>query len=145
MTETSLLSHARTHVDDAGIATVTMANAGVLNILGTPVIQDLTRAIAGLAQRDDVRVLVVRGESDRAFVAGADISEMSRLDNTSGQAFISGLAGLCDAVRHFPTPVITRIPGWCLGGGLEFALACDLRIASDNAEFGMPELTSSPA
>lgn len=139
MTETSL-PHARTHVDDSGIATVTMANAGVLNILGTPVIRDMTQAISGLAERDDVRVLVVRGESDRAFVAGADIGEMSRLDNASGQAFISGLAGLCDAVRHFPTPVIARIPGWCLGGGLEFALACDLRIATDDAQFGMPEV-----
>ncbi|KOF53164.1 MULTISPECIES: enoyl-CoA hydratase [unclassified Achromobacter] len=134
------LPHARAALDGDGIATLTIAQAGALNILGTPVIQDLRRALAALREAPAVRALVVRGESDRAFVAGADIAEMAALDEESARAFISGLRGLCDDVRLFPAPVIARIPGWCLGGGLEFALACDLRVCSENAQFGMPEV-----
>src|SRR5262249_39921389 len=65
--------------------------------------------------------------------------EMAALTRESAEVFISGLRGLCDALRHFPVPVIARMPGWCLGGGLELALACDIRIAADNAQLGMPE------
>ncbi|WP_156329916.1 enoyl-CoA hydratase [Achromobacter piechaudii] len=132
--------HAAVQIDAAGIATLTMQDAGVLNILGTPVIDGLRQALAHLRDDDSVRVLVLRGSGDRAFVAGADIAEMAALNEASAQRFISNLRDLCNAVRHFPVPVIARIPGWCLGGGLEFALACDLRICSDEAQFGMPEV-----
>lgn len=140
MTSSFTNAHARVDIDPAGIATLTIIDAGVLNILSTPVIDGLRKALSTLASRDEVRVLILRGESDRAFVAGADIAEMAQLDRTKGERFISNLRGLCDAVRQFPTPVIARIPAWCLGGGMEFALACDLRIAADDAQFGMPEV-----
>ena len=122
--------HASADIDAAGIATLTMQDAGVLNILSTPVINGLREALGHLREDDSVRVLVLRGASDRAFVAGADIAEMAALDEPSARKFISNLRDLCNAVRHFPVPVIARIPGWCLGGGLEFALACDLRICA---------------
>ena len=134
------LRHATLSIDDAGITTVGIANAGPLNLLGSAVINDLTAAFAALHRRTDVRVVILRGTGDRAFVAGADIQEMSTLDRPSGEAFISGLRNLCHAVHHFPVPVIARIPGWALGGGMELAMACDMRIAADDAQFGMPEV-----
>ncbi|SPA18793.1 Putative enoyl-CoA hydratase/isomerase [Cupriavidus taiwanensis] len=132
--------HAGVEIDARGIATVTIREAGSLNILSTPVIASLTRAIEALATQDALRVLVLRGTGDKGFIGGADIKEMAALDRASAEAFISGLRRLCDAVRHLPVPVIARMPGWCLGGGLELALACDLRIAADTAQLGMPEV-----
>lgn len=139
-TRSFTVPHARAEIEASGIATLTMQDAGVLNILSTPVIDGLREALAQLRDDDAVRVLVLRGASDRAFVAGADIAEMAALDEQKARTFISNLRDLCNAVRHFPVPVIARIPGWCLGGGLEFALACDLRISADDAQFGMPEV-----
>jgi enoyl-CoA hydratase len=132
--------HAVVEVDTAGIATVCIQGAGKLNLLSTPVITGLRDAVAALAADARVRVLVLRGDGDRAFVAGADIKEMGALDPASARDFIDNLRQLCDGVRLFPTPVIARIPGWALGGGLELAAACDLRIASNRAQFGMPEV-----
>jgi len=65
---------------------------------------------------------------------------MANLDQASAEKFITGLRDLCEAVRAFPAPVIARMPGWCLGGGLEVAAACDFRIAAHDAKFGMPEV-----
>ncbi|BDB28571.1 enoyl-CoA hydratase/isomerase family protein [Cupriavidus sp. P-10] len=140
MSETIQEQYAGVDIDARGIATVTIRDAGSLNILGTPVIASVTRAIEALAANDAVRVVVLRGTGDKGFIGGADIKEMAALDRASAQAFISGLRRLCDAVRHCPAPVIARMPGWCLGGGLELALACDIRIAADNAQLGMPEV-----
>jgi len=140
MSESIQEQHAGVDIDARGIATVTIRDAGSLNILGTPVIASATRALEALAANDAVRVVVLRGTGDKGFIGGADIKEMAALDRASAQAFISGLRRLCDAVRHCPAPVIARMPGWCLGGGLELALACDIRIAADNAQLGMPEV-----
>jgi enoyl-CoA hydratase len=134
------LLHASVAIDDAGVTTLCIANAGPLNLLGSAVINDLTAALEALHGRTDVRVVILRGAGDRAFVAGADIQEMAALNRASGEAFITGLRRLCHAVHHFPVPVIARIPGWALGGGMELAMACDMRIAADDAQFGMPEV-----
>ncbi|MBE9373343.1 enoyl-CoA hydratase/isomerase family protein [Saccharopolyspora sp. HNM0983] len=132
--------HAVTDVDDAGVATVTVRGANSLNIVGTAAIREVTAAISALSGDSRVRVLVLRGAAENAFVGGADIAEMSELDRDSAQVFIRGLAALCEAVRSFPAPVVARISGWCLGAGLELAAACDLRISDDGARFGMPEV-----
>lgn len=133
-------NHAGLSVADNGVATLCIQNAGSLNILGTPVVAALTAAIAEVAQRDDIRVLVLRGTGDKAFVAGADIKEMADFDQERAMVFIEGLRLLCESIRQLPIPVIVRMPGWCLGGGLEFALAGDLRIGADAAKLGMPEV-----
>ncbi|MFP5406163.1 MAG: enoyl-CoA hydratase, partial [Gammaproteobacteria bacterium] len=93
-----------------------------------------------LAKSSEVRCVVLRGTGDRAFVAGADIKEMGSLTPDSARDFIDNLRGLCEAVRHHPVPVIARLAGWALGGGLELAAACDIRLASNRAQFGMPEV-----
>ncbi len=134
------LTHALATVDSSGVATLTIREAGTLNILSTPVILDLTNALNELAHASEVRVLIVRGSGDKAFIAGANINEMARLNRKSAVVFISGLRDLCEATRVFPTPVIARIPGWCLGAGLELAMACDVRIAAQGTQLGMPEV-----
>ena len=127
-------------IDAQGIATLTIDGAKALNIIGTPAIVAATQALAQLRDAPGLRVLVLRGPADGNFVGGADIHEMARLTPETAEAFITRLKDLCEAVRSFPVPVIARLAGWCLGGGLELAAACDLRIASRDAQFGMPEV-----
>ncbi|MBM3222476.1 MAG: enoyl-CoA hydratase [Candidatus Tectomicrobia bacterium] len=132
--------HADLSIDALGVATLTIVNAKSMNVLGTPVIDDLTRAIEGLRDHPALRVLVFRGSGDKAFIGGADIYEMSTLTPPTAERFITRLRNLCDAVRNLPVPVIARLSGWSLGGGLEVALSCDLRIGSTEAHYGMPEV-----
>nr|WP_174764532.1 enoyl-CoA hydratase [Alicycliphilus denitrificans] len=121
-------------------AVLTIADAGPLNVLSTPVIRALTAQLGELAENSELHCLVLRGSGSRAFIAGADIKEMAALTASTGRAFISALRDLCNAVRHFPVPVIVRLQGHTLGGGLELAMAGDLRIAADDAVVGMPEV-----
>jgi enoyl-CoA hydratase/carnithine racemase len=121
-------------------AVLTIAGAGVLNVLSTPVIRALVAQLDELAENKELHCLVLRGSGSRAFVAGADIMELATLTAPSGRAFIGALRDLCNAVRHFPVPVIVRLEGHTLGGGLELAMAGDLRIAADDAVVGMPEV-----
>lgn len=132
--------HSHIDIDGRGVATLTIRNAGSMIIFNSKVIGQLREAIEQLGGRKGIRALVLRGDSEKAFVGGADIKEMATLDQAGGERFITGLRDLCEAVRAFPAPVIARIPGWCLGGGLEFAICCDFRIASDAAQFAMPEV-----
>ena len=129
----------RRHQAD-GVVTVELVNAKSMNILGSEATDDLTAEFHRLAREDDCRVIVLRGAGDKAFIGGADINEMARLDQVTAEAFISRLAALCEAVRACPAPVIARLSGWCLGAGLEVAVSCDLRIAGSGATFGMPEV-----
>lgn len=132
--------HAQVTYPTPATAVLTIADAGVLNVLSTPVIQGLIQTLNELAENQDLHCLVLRGSGSRAFVAGADIKELASLTAATGRVFISALRDLCNAVRHFPAPVIVRLEGHTLGGGLELAMAGDLRIAADNAVVGMPEV-----
>ena len=125
---------------EGGVSTIELVNSKPLNIIGSPAISELTAALQAAGQDSGVRVVVLRGSGDNAFIGGADINEMVNLDQASGEVFIRRLAGLCEAIRECPVPVIARLAGWCLGGGLEVAMSCDLRIAEDGARFGMPEV-----
>ena len=113
---------------------------GALNILDTPTILACTAAIERLSHDETLRAVVLTGTGDRAFIGGADIHEMAALDAAGAEAFIGRLHGLCAALRDLPVPVIARVNGYALGAGLEVAAACDLRIASRDAVFGMPEV-----
>ena len=126
--------------DQRGVVRLTICNAGSLNILGSAVINDVREGLEVLAADRQIRVLVIAGQSEKSMIGGADIKEMAKLDQVSAEKFITGLRDLCEAARAFPAPVIARIPGWCLGGGLEFAAACDFRIAAHDAKFAMPEV-----
>jgi len=136
----TLNAHCGLDRDARGVARLTICNAGSLNILGSAVIDAVRAGLEQLATDADIRVLVLAGQSERSMIGGADIKEMATLDQQSAEAFITRLRDLCEAVRAFPAPVIARMPGWCLGGGLEVAAACDVRIAAHDARFGMPEV-----
>jgi enoyl-CoA hydratase len=123
-----------------GVVRMTICNAGPLNILGSAAIKGVREGLQVLATERQIHALVIAGQSEKSMIGGADIKEMAKLDQASAEQFITGLRDLCEAVRAFPAPVIARIPGWCLGGGLEFATACDFRIAAHDAKFAMPEV-----
>src|SRR6516225_891973 len=126
--------------DLRGVVRLSICNAGSLNILGSAVINGVREGLEALAADPAVRVLVLGGQSQKSMIGGADIKEMVGLDQKSAEAFITRLRDLCEAVLNFPAPVIARMPGWCLGGGLEVAAACDFRVAAHDAKFGMPEV-----
>ena len=111
-----------------------------LNVLGTRMLEALEAALARIRDDDDARVVILASSGARAWIGGADIREMADLDCASARTFITRLHGVCAALRALPVPVIARIEGFCLGGGLEVAACCDLRIACEGSRFGMPEV-----
>lgn len=123
------------------VAHVVFDNARRLNVLNPPALLDLTEAFRSLAREDDLRVVVLSGAGGRAFIGGADINHMAAMRQAEeGRAFITLVHKLCQSIRDCPVPVICRLEGYTLGAGLEVAAACDMRIAADNAHFGMPEV-----
>lgn len=135
-----VFAHARVSRDDRGVYTLQIHDAKSLNILATSVILGVTDAARWIAEQEDARAVVIRGEGDKAFVGGADIFEMAELDPQEARLFITRLRNLCDIVAHMTVPTVARIPGYCLGAGMELAAACDIRLGSHNAVFGMPEV-----
>lgn len=130
----------QTEIDARGVATVTLDRAAKLNALDSAMARGLVEAIEKLAATDGLRAVVLRGAGERAFIGGADVNELARLDATTARPFITGIHAACDALRRIPVPVIARLQGHVLGAGLEIAAACDLRIAGEGARFGMPEV-----
>ena len=122
------------------VAWVTVDNRAKLNVLGSPLIGELRAAFEALAAEPDLRAVVLTGAGTRAFIGGADIGEMAALTPETARTFITGLHTLCAAIQALPVPVIARVRGYCLGAGLEVAAACDLRAASEEARFAMPEV-----
>ena len=135
-----LNSHCGIDRDSRGVVRLTICQAGPLNILGSEALKTVREGLEALAPDKQIRALILAGESQKSMIGGADIKEMARLDQKSAEKFITGLRDLCEAVRTFPAPVIARLPGWCLGGGLEVAAACDFRVAANDSKFGMPEV-----
>jgi enoyl-CoA hydratase/carnithine racemase len=119
---------------------LTIDNAAKLNSLDRALMVEIIDAVTALGADPRLRLLVVSGAGERAFVGGADIGELAGLDQTSAREFITLVHHCCDAFRRLPVPVIARIDGYALGGGLELAVACDLRVASERSVFGMPEV-----
>ena len=119
---------------------LTIDNAGKLNSLNRALMTEIVETVAGLASEPQLRLAIVTGAGDRAFVGGADIGEIAALDQAGARSFITLVHRCCDAFRRLPAPVIARIDGYALGAGLELACACDLRVASERSLFGMPEV-----
>jgi enoyl-CoA hydratase len=126
--------------DTRGVAVVTIDNAARLNTLNTAVMTELIAAAEHLGADETLRAVVLRGAGERAFIGGADIDEMAGLDSASARAFITLVHRSCDVFRRMPVPVIARIRGYVFGAGVEVAAACDMRVASTDAQFGMPEV-----
>lgn len=113
-----------------------------LNALNADLIAELGAMVDAVQQRDDVRCVILTGSGEKAFVAGADIKEFADYDGAQGRALAErGQRTLFDAIALSNTPFIAAIGGFALGGGLELALSCHVRLASDNARMGLPEVT----
>jgi enoyl-CoA hydratase len=121
------------------ISILTINRPDKRNALNQATRHEILHGLDSLQSSDDTRVLILTGAGDKAFIAGADISEfegrtpLTQRESMKGRRFF-------DAVEEFPKPVIAMINGFCLGGGMELAMACDLRFASDNAKLGQPEI-----
>ncbi|HEX9692283.1 MAG TPA: enoyl-CoA hydratase-related protein [Gemmatimonadales bacterium] len=124
---------------DGGVATVTINRPDKLNALNAAVRTQFVAALNALREDPDVRVVVVTGAGEKAFVAGADIAEFE--GRTAVDQFrVMKAYGVFEAAASFPRPIIAAINGFCLGGGCELAMACDIRIASEKAKLGQPEV-----
>jgi enoyl-CoA hydratase/carnithine racemase len=118
----------------------TIDNAAKLNTLNRALMVEIVEAIERLEADAALRLVILRGAGERAFVGGADIRELAALDQDTARDFITLVHRCCDGFRRLAVPVIARIDGYALGAGLELAAACDLRVASERAMFGMPEV-----
>jgi enoyl-CoA hydratase len=125
---------------EGAVATVSINNAARLNCLGLAQITGFIDAVTALADDPNLRVLIVTGEGDRAFMGGANLHELGELNPPRARDFLTQIHRMCKVLRDLPVPVIARVNGFCLGAGLEVMAACDMHIASDNAMFGMPEV-----
>ena len=125
---------------DGDVAILTVCGRTSLNLIGIDTVRRCTEGIRSHATDQNLRCAVLQGNSERAFIGGADLKEIQALETHNAAEFVSAIHALCDAVREFPVPIIARIKGFCLGGGLEIAAACDFRICDSSAVFGMPEV-----
>jgi enoyl-CoA hydratase len=119
---------------------VTVDNAAKLNTLNRALMGELIAAVETLGRDPALRVAVVRGAGERAFIGGADIAEMAALEPDTAPAYITLVHQACAAFRALAVPTVAAIRGYALGAGLELAASCDLRLAAADARFGMPEV-----
>jgi enoyl-CoA hydratase len=122
------------------IAVVTLNRPDKLNALNAQTINDLDSVFSELKNNDDVYVVILTGSGEKAFVAGADIKELNKLDMISAKEFAEKGQAVFNKIEKFDKPVIAAVNGFALGGGCELSLACHIRIASENAKFGQPEV-----
>jgi enoyl-CoA hydratase len=128
---------------DGHVAWVTVNTPARLNILDSDGFDALAGEFERLADDGQLRLAVLTGAGEGAFIGGADVREMAKLDIALARTFIARLGRATAAIRALPVPVIARIDGYALGAGLEIAASCDLRAASDRSTFGMPEVRVS--
>lgn len=124
---------------DGAVATITINRPKALNALNSQVLDELSAALDAV-DLDTVRCLILTGAGEKSFVAGADIGEMSTLTKAEGEAFGKKGNDVFLKLESFPIPVIAAVNGFALGGGCEISMSCDIRICSDNAMFGQPEV-----
>jgi enoyl-CoA hydratase len=125
-----------------GIGQITINRPSKLNALNVATIQELHDGLENLDANPEIRVIIITGEGEKAFVAGADISEFANFSIEEGAHLAAkGQELLFDFVEKLKTPVIAAVNGFALGGGLELAMACHFRVASDNAKMGLPEVS----
>jgi len=126
-------------IDDE-IAVVTINRPKVMNALSVETIKELGEAIQSLHENDSVRGIVITGSGEKAFVAGADISELHSLDEAGAHEYALRGQSVLSRIENGDKPVVAAINGFALGGGCELAMACHLRVASESARFGQPEI-----
>lgn len=126
---------------DGGIGIITINRPKALNALNGATMRELNELLDVIAQDSSVKVVIITGSGEKAFVAGADITEMQSMSAVEGRNWGKLGQAVFDKLENLPQPVIAAVNGFALGGGCELAMACDIRIASDKAKFGQPEVT----
>jgi enoyl-CoA hydratase len=134
------LNHILFQIEE-GIATLTFNRPKALNALNGELLEELSRTLDVVAANEDIRVLILTGSGDKSFVAGADISEIAKCNALQGKIFSTKGHEAINKLQCLAIPVIAAVNGFALGGGSEIALACDFIYASENAKFGLPEIT----
>ena len=127
--------------NEGGICVVTINRPKALNALNAATMYELDRMADELAKDDSVKVVIITGGGDKAFVAGADITEMQSKSAIEGRNWGKLGQAVFNKIENLPKPVIAAINGFALGGGCELAMACDIRLASEKAKFGQPEVS----
>ncbi|MFK7814495.1 MAG: enoyl-CoA hydratase/isomerase family protein [Maribacter sp.] len=128
--------------EEIPLATITINRPNKLNALNSDTIQELHEAFKVLDKDKNIKAIIITGSGDKAFVAGADISEFANFSvKEGGKLAAKGQKLLFDFVESLSTPVIAAVNGFALGGGLELAMACHFRVASENARMGLPEVS----
>ena len=130
-----------------GICTVTINRADKLNALNKKIIEEIGAAVENARIDPAVRVIIITGAGNKAFVAGADISEFAGFDAAQGEVLASNGHRVFNSIENCTKPVLAAVNGFALGGGCELAMSCHLRLAANHARFGQPEVNSdsSPA
>jgi len=126
---------------EEGIETITFNRPEVLNALNSALLVELSEALDAAAGDENIRVLVLTGAGEKAFVAGADIKELAELNTLQAKQFAHQGQSVINKIVGLPIPAVAAVNGYALGGGLEIALACDFIYASENAALGLPETT----
>src|SRR5947207_444160 len=126
-----------------GVHIITIDRPKVLNALNAQTVAEIGEAFEQARGDDAVKAVILTGGGEKAFVAGADIGELAKMTPISGKATAEKGQAIFAAIERFPKPVIAAINGFALGGGCELALACHIRIASEKAQLGLPEVTLS--
>ena len=124
-----------------GIGLVTISRPKALNALNNQVFEELDACMGQLRHNSDVGAVIITGDGPKSFVAGADIKELAELNTLTAQKLSARGQRVFRDIEQFPKPVIAAVNGFALGGGCELALACHMRIASDNAKLGLPEVS----
>jgi len=124
-----------------GVAIITIDRPKVLNALNAQTVAEIGQAFEQVRNDDAVRAVIVTGGGEKAFVAGADIAELAKMTPITGKATAEHGQRIFANIERFPKPVIAAVNGFALGGGCELALACHIRVASERAQIGLPEVT----
>ncbi|NLR92391.1 enoyl-CoA hydratase-related protein [Flammeovirga agarivorans] len=124
-----------------GLLTITINRESKLNALNGKTLQELKSAFDMAYDEEEIRTVIITGKGEKAFVAGADISEFKDLNELNARKFSEEGQEIFNGIENCPKPVIAAVNGFALGGGCELAMACHIRVASDNAKFGLPEVS----
>ncbi|WP_207732283.1 enoyl-CoA hydratase-related protein [Heliobacterium chlorum] len=127
--------------EEEALAIVTINRPKALNALNSQVLEELKGLLDEIAQKDHISVVIVTGAGEKSFVAGADIAQMREFTPVQARQFAKLGQQVFSSIERLPQPVIAAVNGFALGGGCELAMACDFRIAAENAKFGQPEVS----
>lgn len=123
-----------------GIATITVNRPSAMNAMTVATLEELGRVVTEIIRNPDIRVAIITGAGSKAFIAGADIAVMLDMNSMQARELAQQAHGIYAAIEKSPKPFIAAVNGYALGGGCELAMACDIRVASENAKFGQPEI-----